>query len=194
MATLTKDIATKVSTEGPRMPNLRCIIIYISVLIAVHFPTLAAQRLIDSYYPALNSKRDSIATFYVPSTIMPDGKSLPVITYNGNVISNAAEIQNMFQHQMPAAQYEVQSFDCHVINPNYIAESPQGHVSASGKNMSILISVSGYVKYGDSPSVPTRGFSENFVLAPNPDAAKAKDHGKHAKNWLIQSQTFRLVT
>lgn len=125
---------------------------------------------------------------------MPDGKPLPVITYNGKVISNALELQHMFQNQMPAAHYEVQSFDCHVINPTYIAENSQGPVSASGRNMSILVTVSGYAKYGDSPSVPTRGFSENFVLAPNPDATKPKGYGKHRKDWLIQSQTFRLVT
>ena len=125
---------------------------------------------------------------------MPDGKPLPVITYNGKVASNALEIQDMFQNQMPAVHYEVQSFDCHVINPNYIAETPQGPVRASGKNMSILVTVSGYVKYGDSPSVTPRGFSESFVLVPNPDVTKSKGHGKHLKDWLIQSQTFRLVT
>lgn len=123
---------------------------------------------------------------------MPDGKPLPIITYNGNVISSSTEIQEMFQNQMPAARFEVQSFDCHVINPSYIAEVPQGSVHTGGKNVSILVTVSGYVKFGELPNVPTHGYSENFVLVPNADAVKARGHGK--KDWLIQSQTFRLVT
>ena len=126
-------------------------------------------------------------------TAMPDGKPLPAITYNGNVIPSAAGMQKMFQDQIPATRYEVQSFDCQVINPNYIAADSEGVVSTAGKNMTILVTVSGYVKYGASRDVPTRGFSESFVLVPNHDAAKAKDQGKNSKDWLIQSQTFRLV-
>lgn len=124
---------------------------------------------------------------------MPDGKPLPSITYNGNIISNAAALQEMFQNQVAAARYEVQSFDCHVINSNYIAENTQGAVSTTGKNMTILVTVSGYVKYGDLRDAPMRGFSENFVLIPNPEAVNYKGQGKNVKEWLIQSQTFRFV-
>lgn len=124
---------------------------------------------------------------------MPDGKSLPVIIFNGNVISDSAEMQAMFQNQMPPARYEVQSFNCHVINPNFIAENAKGATSTSGKNMTILVVVSGYVKYGDSRDATMRGFSENFVLVPNPNAGKSKGHTKNQKEWLIQNQTFRLV-
>lgn len=126
-------------------------------------------------------------------TAMPDGKPLPAITYNGNVISTAADMQKMFQDQIPATRYEVQSFDCQVINPNYIAANSEGAVSTSGKNMTILVTVSGFVKYGGNRDAPTRGFSESFVLIPNHDAAKPKSQGKNFKAWLIQSQTFRLV-
>lgn len=124
---------------------------------------------------------------------MPDGKSLPVIIFNGNVISDSAEMQAMFQNQMPPARYEVQSFNCHVINPNFIAENAKGAISTSGKNMTILVVVSGYVKYGDSRDATMRGFSENFVLVPNPNSGKPKGHIKNHKEWLIQNQTFRLV-
>lgn len=124
---------------------------------------------------------------------MPDGKPLPAITHNGNVISTAADMQEMFQNQMPAARYEVQSFDCQVINHDYIAANSEGVVSTSGKNMTILVAVSGYVKYGGTRDAALRGFSESFVLVPNYDAAKAKSQGKKFKDWLIQSQTFRLV-
>ena len=124
---------------------------------------------------------------------MPDGKPLPTITYNGNVIASAADMQKMFQDRIPATRYEVQSFDCQVINPNYIAANSEAAISTTGKNMTILVSVSGFVKYGGNRDAPTRGFSESFVLVPNHDAAKAKNQGKNVKNWLIQSQTFRLV-
>lgn len=124
---------------------------------------------------------------------MPDGKPLPAITFNGNVIPNSADMQTMFENQMPALRIEVQCFDAQVINPNYIPENSQGTVSSSGKNMTILVIVSGYIKYGEARDAATRGFSENFVLVPNPEAAKAKSQGKQFKPWLIQSQNFRLV-
>ena len=124
---------------------------------------------------------------------MPDGKPLPTITYNGNVIASAADMQQMLPDQIPASRYAVQSFDCQVINPNYIAANSEAAISTTGKNMTILVSVSGFVKYGGNRDAPTRGFSESFVLVPNHDAAKAKNQGKNVKNWLIQSQTFRLV-
>lgn len=124
---------------------------------------------------------------------MPDGKPLPAITYNGNVVPTAADMQKMFQEQVPAACYEVQSYDCQVINPNYIAANSDRAVSTTGKNMTILVTVSGYVKYGGARDAATRGFSESFVLVPNHDVAKVKSQGKKFKDWLIQSQTFRLV-
>lgn len=127
------------------------------------------------------------------ATIMPDGTHLPSIVLNGNVISSAAQMQTMFEKEMPVARYEVQSFDCQVMNPNYIPENSKGTVSPSGKNMTILVIVSGYVKYGESRAAPTKGFSENFVLVPNPDIDQAKNKGKNVKDWLIQSQNFRLV-
>jgi NTF2-related export protein 1/2 len=126
-------------------------------------------------------------------TTMPDGKPLPAITYNGNVLPTAIDLQKMFQDQMPAARYEVQSYDCQVINPNYIAVNSQGAVSTAGKNMTILVTVSGYVKYGGSRDAATRGFSESFVLVPNHDFTDVKGQGKKPKDWLIQSQTFRIV-
>ena len=123
---------------------------------------------------------------------MPDGKPLPAIVFNGNIIPDAAAFQNMFQQDMPPAHYEVQSYDCHVLNPNYTVDGTQGSGAASGKNMTILVTVSGYVKFGEPREAATRGFSENFVLVPNAEAT-AKGRGKQAKDWLIQSQNFRLV-
>ena len=122
---------------------------------------------------------------------MPDGKPLPVIVYNGNIIPDPTSMQLLFQEQMPETRFEVQDYDCQVLNPHYVAEGAHGSAPSSGKNMTILVTVSGYVKYGEVRPAATRGFSEIFVLIPNPDVVGGR--GKLGKEWLIQSQNFRLV-
>ena len=94
---------------------------------------------------------------------------------------------------MPPMKYEVQSYDCQVINPNFIADGEVGDGGATGKNMTILVLVSGYVKIGESRTAPMRGFSETFVLVPKIDKRRTKGRKKPLKEWLIQSQNFRLV-
>lgn len=44
---------------------------------------------------------------------------------------------------MPKAHYEVQSYDCHVINPNYNVGLPDNMLGpdASGKKISIMVIV-----------------------------------------------------
>lgn len=123
---------------------------------------------------------------------MPDGKPLPVIVYNGNVIPDPTAMQALFQEHMPDTKYEVQDYDVHVLNPHYVAEGASGSAPSTGKNMTILITISGYVKYGEPRTATMRGFSENIVLIPNPAAAR-NTRGKPTKDWLIQSQNFRLV-
>lgn len=153
---------------------------------------IAAKTFVDTYYKALNTSRANIASFYIPTSTMPDGKSLPVIVYNGNILLDQIALQKMFQEQIPLAHHEVQDYDCQVVNPHYVVEGTQGSAANTGKNMTILITISGYVKYGEVRSATMRGFSENIVLVPNPAVASSKD--RHIKNWLIQSQNFRLVS
>lgn len=103
-------------------------------------------------------------------------------------------------NQMPPTHYEVQSYDCQVINSNYITpgvEPPlaqpkgRGGAASVAKTMSILVLVSGYVRFGEERTKESwdlagnRGFSETFVLVPNP--------GREQRQFLIQSQNFRLV-
>lgn len=93
---------------------------------------------------------------------------------------------------MPEASYEIQSFDCQVINRAYPTPKADGIKPAAqmqAKDMSILILVSGHVRYGEGRDQPQRGFSETFVLVPN----AAADRTRAPKKWLIQSQNFRLV-
>lgn len=108
---------------------------------------------------------------------------------------------------MPPSHYEIQSFDCQILNPNYPtaleAQSttagrpsrPANTPTAAAKNMSIMVIVSGYVKFGEgreSLDSPHRGFSETFILVPNP-LADNTPKGRSKKQWLIQSQNFRIV-
>ena len=187
MATLTADTASKISTEGwLEISDLRDALLQRLSIIS------AAGLFVDTYYHVLSSSRPEIASFYMPASAMPDGKPLPVIVYNGSVIANPTAIQTMFEEQMPQARYDVQNYDCQVLNPNYVAEGTQGSSPASGKNMTIMVTVSGTVKFGEPRAANIRAFSENFVLIPNP-AAVTNPRAKHIKGWLIQSQNFRLV-
>ncbi|CAI7569950.1 hypothetical protein N7533_001981 [Penicillium manginii] len=159
MATATDDVLTKVSTEG-------------------------ATEFVQSFYIALQSNRPSIELYYAaqPTTIL----------FNGNQVADGAAVQEIFTNQMPTAKYEAQSFDCQIINRAYPSTTPNGPKPPSEmtvKDMSILVMVSGHVRYGDGSDLPQRGFSETFVLIPNPTS----DKGKRRKEWLIQSQNFRLV-
>ena len=124
---------------------------------------------------------------------MPGGMSLPLIFFNGNQIPDAAAMQAMYQQQMPESRYEVQSYDCQVVNPSYISEGTQGFPAGTGRNMTILVAVSGYVKYGTSRDAKARGFSESFVLMPNPAAATSRQRRQDLREWLIQTQHFRIV-
>ncbi|MCJ1453373.1 hypothetical protein MMC28_003720 [Mycoblastus sanguinarius] len=125
---------------------------------------------------------------------MPDGKPLPVIVYNGNIIPDPKSMQTLFQEEMPETRYEVQSYDAQVLNPHYVAEGTKETAKpSSGKSMTILVAVSGYVKYGEPRGATMRGFSENFILIPNPAMAERASRSRNTKEWLIQSQTFRLV-
>jgi NTF2-related export protein 1/2 len=110
-------------------------------------------------------------------------------------VADPAQLQSIFETQVAKAQYEVQSFDCQVINTNYNVgvDSTKLGPNKDGKKMSILVMVSGSVKYfKESTDGETRGFTENVVLVPNWEAQGPKAP-KGLKKWLIQSQTFRLV-
>lgn len=95
---------------------------------------------------------------------------------------------------MPPAHYDIQSYDCQVINQAFPTPTSDGFKlpdQATIKDMSFLVIISGTVRFGESRDLPNRGFSETFVLVPNPTSDAPK--GKRKKEWLIQTQNFRLV-
>ncbi|KAL8826538.1 MAG: hypothetical protein Q9191_003742 [Dirinaria sp. TL-2023a] len=155
--------------------------------------TETAERFIDTYYEALESHRDAIASFYMKATTLPDGKTFPSIVYNGNIKADGAGMQKFFQEEMPEMQFDIQAFDSQCLNPNYIPQGTTGGQAAYEKNMTILITVSGSVKLGKSRTAATKEFSESFVLVPNRDETGPRTRGKQVKEWVIQAQTFRVV-
>ena len=123
------------------------------------------------------------------------------IFINGNPVPDPRSLQTVFETQMPQAHYEIQSYDCQVLNAD-VAPAPAGAARkpSPGKNMSIVLKVSGYVRYGESRSGVTRGFDESIILVPNADpssssSSSSSNRGRDVsgKDWLIQSQNFRLV-
>ncbi|OJJ83884.1 putative nuclear transport factor 2 domain protein [Aspergillus glaucus CBS 516.65] len=148
--------------------------------------TDAATEFVQSFYPALQKNRATIASFYSQPT--------STILFNGNAVADGNAVQDIFVNQMPPAHYEVQSFDCQIINQAYPTPTPTGTKAPNEttvKDMSILVIISGYVRFGESRDLPQRGFSETFVLVPNPAAEGGK--AKQVKEWLIYTQNFRLV-
>ncbi|GAB7366674.1 hypothetical protein MBLNU230_g8657t1 [Neophaeotheca triangularis] len=160
MATLTETDLTRVSTE-------------------------TADNFAEEYYSALNGAKDTLTRFYLAPTTVP--RPLPHVSYNGEVITDPAEIQMRFEKQMPYCFFEAESVNAHVLNP--ALEPLQGGSKKDAEmNMSLIVQVSGSVRLIERKEGPLRGFSDSFVLVPNREAATT-----NKKSWLIQTQNFRFV-
>lgn len=170
MATLTETDYTKVSTD-------------------------AAEHFVDLYYSALDGHRNQISTYYVPTIAQDNGRGLPSISYNGELITDSAPFQERWEKQMPRTHFEVQSVNVHVMNASMTSATVGKGKKDAERNMSLIVQVSGSVRLGERREGPLRGFSDSMVLVPNSQAAGARGTGKpeHGKKWLIQSQTFRFV-
>lgn len=187
MATLSAEVEAKVSINGaapvslPRLTKLKDHLL------------VAARVFIEAYYRALNDQKEraTLSSFYIQPT--PNNPIAADISLNGNIIPTPADLQILFENQMPKAHYEAQSFDCHVLNPNYTIGATDADLGPdpTGRKMSILLVVSGYVKYGEPRDAKMRGFTENFILVPNFEVRT--DNTRVVRDWLIQSQSFRIV-
>jgi NTF2-related export protein 1/2 len=159
---------------------------------------LAAENFLDNYYVALQGSRHTIASYFCKSEATADGKVLPHIVWNGNVYDTPEDYQRLYEDCMPFTHYEVQSFDCHVINPTSLA--PDKLKGGSGdpdkdieRRMSIVILVSGTIRLEEPKTGPLRQFSETFVLVPNPEKAPGRGKMAEKKGWIVQNQNFRYV-
>ena len=142
----------------------------------------------------MESHRATIASLYVKPTISADGKSLPSIVYNGHIYSEGDALQKAFLEDMPPTHFDIQSVDSHCLNPTYLTEGAQAGNPGSEVNMSILVTISGSVRLETKRSAPLQGFSETLILVPNILATSPFNRGKPVKDYLVQSQTFRLVS
>jgi NTF2-related export protein 1/2 len=175
------DMQVKISTEGKHLHTHE---VRYSLLILS-----ASTAFVSDYYHTLQSRRNKISTFYIPPSSMQGGKPIPTIIFNGNVLQDGASVQEMFENEMPPTRFDTQCVDCHILNPQY---TPQGvPLSRSpASTITILVVVSGAVRFSEDRNDPDRQFSETFVLVPNHDRGP---RGQRPKDFLIQSQDFRLV-
>lgn len=120
---------------------------------------------------------------------MQGGKPIPTIIFNGNTLPNGTSVQQMFENEMPPTRYEAQSIDCHILNPQYAPDGAPAPRSPAS-TMTLLVIVSGAVRFSEDRNDPERQFSETLVLVPNQDRGGS---GPRPKEFLIQSQNFRLV-
>ena len=174
------DMLVRVSTEGQN---------WLDRFSSTMLMWSASTAFVSDYYHALRSRRDTISTFYIPPSSMQGGKPIPTIIFNGNVMQNGAFVQKMFENEMPQTRHDAQSIDCHILNPQYAPEGISTSRSAAS-TMTILVVVSGTLRFGERMNVPDRQFSETFVLVPNHDRGP---RGPSPQEFLIQSQNFRLV-
>lgn len=164
---------------------------------ATRLSTEAAEHFVDGYYTTLNGSRSRIANFYIPSTTLPSGRTLPHISYNGELVQDPNVFQERYEKQMPWTHFEPQSVNVHVLNPclSPPIEGQRMTRREAEMNMSLTVMVSGYVRLVERKDGPMRGFSDNFVLVPNKEDVGGRGMGKqgHGMKWLIQSQNFRFV-
>lgn len=170
MATLTETDYTRVSTD-------------------------AGEQFVDAYYTALNASRSQIKSFYVPSSSLANGRCLPHISYNGELLQDASVFQERFEKQMPWTHFEPQSVNVHVLNPSLTPLESKSSKRDAERNMSFVVQVSGYVRLQERKEGPMRGFSDSFVLVPNKEEVGGRGTGKQdvGRQWVIQSQNFRFV-
>lgn len=152
----------------------------------------AAEQFIEDYYKVANLARSSLASFYVPSDAT---RKVPSILFNGNEISGGKGVQDLFEKQIPKSHFEIESIDCHILNPSYPAAQQTQQPRFSTNNTSLLVMVNGICKFGIGDREEDKDFSETFILVPNPEASQPRHlRGQQRKEHLIETQNFRIVT
>lgn len=130
----------------------------------------------------------------MPVTALPTGSSLPRITYNGEIIESPTVLEARYK-DLPRTRTECQSLNVHVMNPAIMPLEATARTEEKRNNISCLVQVSGSFKMLDS-SDPPRGFSDSIVIVPNKTELGGKGKGRsgEGRQWVIQSQNYRIVT
>lgn len=146
------------------------------------------------FYEAV-SKHSPILPFYVNSTSRYSIKA--DISINGAQIETPADYFNLLKEQGNGVTYTAESFDAHVVNPSFEYNAPenipdnQKH-ERQGDKMSIVVMVTGRIKFGRDRDAPHKMFTETFVLVPNWEAMQ-RNPPRGIRKWLIMSQNFRAL-
>ncbi|EWG42794.1 hypothetical protein FVEG_04523 [Fusarium verticillioides 7600] len=154
----------------------------------------AAEIFTSNYYQAINRQKD-ILPFYINSS-----QRYPIaadISINGAVLPTPDDYSKLLEAQGKDAHYEIESFDAHVLNPNFAMGAPENIFDSakkekSGDKMSILVTVMGRVQFGKGREAPQKMFNETFVLVPNWESM-VKNPPRGVKKWLVMSQNFRAL-
>lgn len=156
----------------------------------------AALTFVRDFYYVLASRRHLISTLYVPPPSTESTTTAPApsavgatIVINGKVYPDGRALQEKFKNDMPPTHFETDSVDCHILNPEYNPTNQAAGKPAS-VYMTLLVMVSGTVRFSNDRKAPTEVFSDTLVLIPNDPGSKRSGD---SKDWVVQSQTFRLV-
>ncbi|KAK0643025.1 hypothetical protein B0T16DRAFT_429808 [Cercophora newfieldiana] len=184
---------------------------------AVQSSAEACENFINTYYKTLNEHK-SVASYYVTNnqTYCNAGHPPADICINGLVLATPAEWDAMLaaQRQAPGSStassttthrpfpvtYEVESWDAHVINPDYrfaappalLVPDPSKSDHGAGIRIMTMLTVSGTVHFTNERDGESfkQHFNDVFILVPNWDILAR--HGKNAvKRYLIASHNYR---
>ncbi|KAL2760475.1 hypothetical protein ACRALDRAFT_1066991 [Sodiomyces alcalophilus JCM 7366] len=179
-----------------------------------------AQIFVDAYYDALNRRTKPstvLPPFYVSASTAYNAHP-PDISINGRPLTSPTEygaLLEQYYHKddqdgatakkppptssrqasKPQVRFEIESFDAHVVNPDYNLAAPPHVLSTpdkTGAKCSVLTQVTGRIYYGRGRDAPAKTFNEVFVLVPNWDMF-VRNPPKGARRWLIMSQNFRAL-
>ncbi|KAH7033448.1 uncharacterized protein B0I36DRAFT_362113 [Microdochium trichocladiopsis] len=161
----------------------------------------AAQNFVDSYYEALNKRRDTSAFYATTSPKLTAAGVVPDISINGHVLGPDAKTARdlLVDSRGPNVHYEVGSFDAHPVNVNYAVgadavNNTGSNLSSRNERISFAVQVSGAVKYGKSgeDGFLEQAFTEAWLLVPHWEAQGPKAP-RGLRRWVVVSQNFRAL-
>ncbi|KAF9188824.1 NTF2- export protein 2 [Haplosporangium sp. Z 767] len=133
-----------------------------SIKAHVDISSKGADAFVEVYYRVYDKQRAVLDRLY---------RDTSAILWNGNAFSGIKPFSE-FYNKLPVTEHEVNSYDCHPL-PTQSADPNQAG--------SIIVNVSGTVKYGNESEV--RLFSQSFVLSPDPTSG----------SFYVWSDCFRFV-
>lgn len=117
------------------------------------------------------------------------------------MVKDPAELERLLETQANGSRvkYDIEGFDAHVLNPNFLVACPPDVLAQQQQQsrnrdakVSIMAMVNGAVQFGTDKDAPRRPFTEVFVLVPNWESMGPKAP-RNAKRFLVLSQNYRAM-